>query len=273
MEKIITKLYKFFLVKYMQIKEKTFFAYDTRIKYLFYGEKYKNSNVLIIVFSAFNKEKAMYNYVRSLNEYKVPRLYIKDDFGPRKTGSYYLGEKGKNNVEPAVIALIKKTIENTFGKDVSPKLIFVGSSKGGYAALNFAVEFDNSYAIIGAPQYKLGDHLNEEYFYPMLKDIIGSLSPENIKLLNNHIRDKYLKKNDRYRQKIYIQYSEVEWSDVFKEFTYQKHIKYLIDDIKTLTNIDLECEIMDYRDHNDVHLFYPRFLKEKIESILEEKDD
>lgn len=270
MMKIWDKLYKFLIVKYMSLKEKTFSSHDTRIKYMLFRGKQKVPNTLIIVFSAYNKERAVYNYVRSLKQFDIPRLYIKDDFGPQRTGSYYLGEKGKHNVEPAVISLINRIINDLFRENSNPKLIFVGSSKGGYAALNFAVEFDNSYAIVGAPQYKLGDHLNEEYFYPMLEDIIGIRTKENIAQLNNHIREKYKNKSNLLKQTIYIQYSEKEWSYVFNESTYQKHIKYLIEDIETLTNIVLEREVLDYKDHNDVHLYYPNYLVNKVNLILGE---
>lgn len=269
MIKIWEKLYKFLIVKYMSLKEKTFSSHETRIKYMLFRGKQKVPNTLIIVFSAYNKEKAMYNYVRSLKQFDIPRLYIKDDFGPQKTGSYYLGEKGKHNVEPAVIALINRTKSNLLRESPNPKLIFVGSSKGGYAALNFAVEFDNSYAIVGAPQYKLGDHLNEEYFYPMLEDIIGIRTKENIAQLNDHIREKYKNKSNLLKQTIYIQYSEKEWSYVFNESTYQKHIKFLIEDIETMTNIVLECEVLDYKDHNDVNLFYPKFLVDTVRKIID----
>ena len=133
--------------------------------------------------------------------------------------------------------------------------------------MNFAVEFDNSFAIVGAPQYFLGSHLNEPFFYPMLEDIFGEITEEKITDLDRHIQNKYLSWNKDYKQSIYIQYSAVEWSSVFKEYTYEKHIKYLISDIKMHTRIDLYEQVLDYKDHNDVYKYYPRYLIENIERI------
>lgn len=218
-------------------------------------------DALIIVFSAYNNEKPLYNYIRTLKTVKACRIYIKDDFASNKKGSYYLGEKGKHNVEKTVIELIRYQIKKK-GLSTDPKLIFVGSSKGGYAALNFAAEFDNSYAIVGAPQYLLGRHLNEEFFYPMLEDIIGERTVEKIEDLDNHIRHKYLQSPIKQNQSIYLQYSD-------KEYTFEKHIAYLIEDLKK-TNIDVHYECLNYVDHGDVHKYFPSYLSRSIESILRE---
>ncbi len=88
---MVQQVKRFLLNCYMLIKEKKYKKNGTRIKYLLYpGSK----DSLVVVFSAYNKNKAIYNYVRSLNHIKSTRLYILDDFGPTHTGSYYLGEKG-----------------------------------------------------------------------------------------------------------------------------------------------------------------------------------
>lgn len=251
---------------YMGLKEKTFYSNGTRLKYMFFKG---STDALIISFSAFSKERAVYNYVRTLKDFGCSRLYIKDDFGPLHTGSYYLGEKGLHNVEPAVIELIKSIVSQMNG-DCS--IIFIGSSKGGYAALNFAIEFKNSLAIVGAPQYHLGTHLNEPYFYPMLEDIFGSRTDEKIALLDQHICNKYKKNGYGMNQQIFIQYSTVEWSTVFNEFTYERHIKYLLNDLEKYTDITVHKEVLDYTDHSDVHKFFPDYLKRNIREILEARN-
>lgn len=248
---------------YMGLKEKTFCSNGTRLKYMFFKG---STDALIISFSAFSKERAVYNYVRTLKDFSCSRLYIKDDFGPLHTGSYYLGEKGLHNVEPAVIELIK-SIYSRMNSDCL--MLFVGSSKGGYAALNFAIEFKNSIAIVGAPQYHLGTHLNEPYFYPMLEDIFGPRTDEKIALLDQHICDKYKKNGYGMNQQIYIQYSPAEWSTVFNEYTYERHIRYLLDDLEKYTNITVRKEVLDYKDHSDVHRFFPDYLKRNIKELLD----
>lgn len=247
---------------FLHLKERTFRANGTRIKYL----EFSNGGVtdaLVIVFSAYNNEKALYNYVRTLSDIKVKRLYLKDDFAPNRKGSYYLGEKGKHNVEATVIDLIKHQMKK-YGLTDNSKLLFVGSSKGGYAALNFAAEFDNSFAIVGAPQYLLGRHLNEEFFFPMLEDIIGTRTKEKIDDLDNHVRNKYIHKSSNMKQSIYLQYSD-------KEYGFEKHIKYLIEDLKK-TNIDVHYECLDYKEHSDVHKYFPAYLHKNISSIIKSQD-
>ena len=55
---------------------------------------YHKSKILVIGFQACNDAGPRYNYVRTLKTCKVNRLFIKDDFGPRHLGDYYLGENG-----------------------------------------------------------------------------------------------------------------------------------------------------------------------------------
>lgn len=261
---ILKYIKKLVMNAYVILKERTYYGNGTRVKYLYYKKK---SKILVVCFSAYNKDKALYNYVRSLENYDVSRLYIKDDFGPNNAGSYYLGENGKHNVEKTVIDLIKmktKTIN-----DGKPIIVFVGSSKGGYAALNFGVEFENSYTIVGAPQYKLGSHLNEPFFYPVLEDIFGNINQEKIDDLDMHIKRKYEMLPKGSNQHIYLQYSMLEWSSVFNEYTYEKHIKYLINDIKEKTDIELHCEVLEYKDHGDVHQYFPIYLKNTLNSIID----
>lgn len=126
--------------------------------------------------------------------------------------------------------------------------------------MNFAAMFNNSHAIVGAPQYLLGTHLNQEFFYPMLEDIVGERSEEKIRKLDQHIREKYKNKDPNWKQTIYMQYSD-------KEYTYDMHIKYLIDDLLNST-IETHFEKLDYSEHTDVHKFFPDYLHRTINNIL-----
>ena len=90
--------------------------------------------------------------MRTIKECGVNRLFIKDDFGPNQCGDYYLGCNGTYSVENAVFELIDRYI-----KLVKPKkIIFFGSSKEGYAAINFGLRYPDSKMIVAAPQYYLG---------------------------------------------------------------------------------------------------------------------
>lgn len=244
---------------WLLMNEKTFRRNDTRLKYLFYKG---NSDVLIVSFSAYNKEKALYNYIRTLKNIDASKLYIKDDFSKNKKGSYYLGEKGKHNVEGTVCELIQHYVEK-LGFNNESRLIFVGSSKGGYAAINFGLEFDNSYIISGAPQYFLGTHLNEPYFYDMLEDIVGERTEANIQSLDNHIRNKIQKLH--HNSHVFLQYSN-------KEPIYETQIKHLVED---LSNSDIKCEFceLDYPEHADVHKYFPQYLHDSIMSIINSRNE
>lgn len=107
------------------------------------------SRILVIGFQACNDAGPRYNYVKTLKSCKVNRLFIKDDLGPRHLGDYYLGENGTFSVENDVFELI-----NNFISKLKPQsIVFIGSSKGGYAALNFGICFPSSNIIIASPQY------------------------------------------------------------------------------------------------------------------------
>lgn len=128
------------------------------LKYLY--EKCSNSKVIIVVFSACVREglTARYNYVRTLKKVKANKIFILDDFAKDKRGCYYLGQYPEFLVEKSVNKLIADFIE----KINALKIIFCGSSKGGWAALNFGLQNKICFGkviIVGAPQYYLGNYI------------------------------------------------------------------------------------------------------------------
>lgn len=71
--------------------------------------------------------------MRTLSRLNCSRLHILDDYAKDGRGSYYLGADFTFGEERAAEALIQKII-----RELSPrKVIYCGSSKGGYAALDF----------------------------------------------------------------------------------------------------------------------------------------
>ena len=92
----------------MKFKQKTYMGSKYKINYLL--EKNSKSKDLLIVFSACTKigQKARYNYIRTLDEFKCNKLYILDDFGFDGRGAYYLGKDKDFMIEKDVIALINK---------------------------------------------------------------------------------------------------------------------------------------------------------------------
>ena len=107
----------------------------------------------------------------------------------------------------------------------------------------------------------------------MLEDIIGDRTPKKIEELNDHIKNKYIRGSSNHSQYIFMQYSPVEWSDVFNQYTYDRHIRFLLSDIKEYTKIKLCVEVLNYKNHNDVHKYYPPYLIKVLNKVIEHKDN
>lgn len=239
---------------------------DITVKYLF--EK-GQSDVVIFVFSSCTRAgiKARYNYVRTLKGINADKMFVLDDRGNDARGVFYLGENMDFMMERAVFSLIKKTISEGKYK----KIIFAGSSKGGYAAINFGVGFPGSTIIAGAPQYRLGDYLMDQNnrLERTLISITGSgyldAHQDKLEKLNNHLRVKILDavRNNSENQ-IYLHYSEA-------EHTYSEHIKYMLMDLDT-GNFTTKKEILFYENHSDISLYFPDFLIRSIEEVMACRD-
>ena len=241
----------------MKFKQKTYMGSKYKINYLL--EKNSKSKDLLIVFSACTKigQKARYNYIRTLDEFKCNKLYILDDFGFDGRGAYYLGKDKDFMIEKDVIALINKV-----STEINPeKEIYIGSSKGGYSALYFGLERRNSYIITGAPQYNLGDYLNLPNHKNILEYIMGDCSDDSIDKLNNLMKHKLnLKKNNN--NSIYIHYST-------EEETYASDIKPLLEEMNNI-NLKVRHDKKNYGSHAELTLYFPQYIKNSIRSILGE---
>ncbi|MFI3227136.1 MAG: hypothetical protein R3Y09_06940 [Clostridia bacterium] len=238
--------------------EKRFNKNDATIKYMF--TQNPKSDQLIVVSSACTKVgiKARYNYVRTLSKINANKLFILDDFGYDNRGAYYLGYNCGDEVYNASIGLIKTIKE----KHNIQKIIFFGTSKGGFALLNFMFSFPDSDCIIGAPQYKLGNYL----LAPALKEtqqyIMKDNTKANVDYLNNILKDKIEKCKDK-SHKVYLHYSN-------REHTYEEHIKYLIEDLNS-NGFEVLEDCNSYENHWDVSYYYPSFLLENLSKYYSSK--
>lgn len=214
----------------------------------------KESKDLIIVFSACTRPgvTARYNYVRTLKDFKCNKLFILDDLSEDKRGCYYLGKQPEYLVENAVEQLIER-----IKKQLNIQRIFyVGSSKGGWAAINFGLAQRNSIIIAGAPQYRLGQYLSAPANKITLDAIISeNYADGNIEELDKHL-EKKIENNHLKKQKVYLHFSS-------KEHTYEEHIRYLIEKLQEYS-YEVYLDEKDYTDHNDVSLFYPDFLRRRL---------
>ena len=229
-------------------REYTFTHGDVCLKHLFVP--HRKSNTLIVVFSGMNPQRASYSYLNLLNGIPHNRLYILDDFGDPVLGCYYRGTNLQDQVEQAVDALLKHVVaEHGFDR-----LIFCGSSKGGYAALNFGLNYPDSTIITGAPQYYLGYYLTHRRSPQLLQIIAGEQHTEDdIAAIDRHLSGKITKQANAFRGKIYLHYST-------QEHTYPEHIQQLLADLKH-NGYSVVEDIHDYPNHDDVATWFPPFLK------------
>lgn len=242
--------------------EKQFTAENGQtLRYMFFPGK---SNTLVVVFQACSDAGARYNYVRTLSDCGVNRLFIKDDFGPGGYGDYYLGCDGTYSVETAVLELIRRYV----GKLHPEKLVFAGSSKGGYAALDFGLRFPDSVMIVAAPQYFLGSYLYGEggngRWVATLDEILGkSAETEDIQKLDFRLQK--IIREDKYAstQRVYIHYSA-------REHTYAEHIQYLLKDLAE-DGISTEKDVGVYKEHGDLKYYFPQYIKHCLRVVTEEK--
>lgn len=240
----------------MKFKQKAYVGNKYNINYLL--EKNSKSKDLLIVFSACTKigQKARYNYIKTLDEFKCNKLFILDDFGFDGRGAYYLGKDKDFMIEKDVLALINKITE-----EINPENeIYIGSSKGGYSALYFGLERKNSYIITGAPQYNLGDYLNLPNHKNILEYIMGDCSDDSIDKLNNLMRNK-LNLNKNHNNCIYIHYST-------EEETYDSDINPLLEEMNNL-NLKVNYDKKSYSSHAELTLYFPEYIKTSIRGILD----
>lgn len=238
-------------------KEKKFKKNGHELKYML--EKHKSDD-LIVILSGIPRPglKARYNYNRTLKNFKVNKLFILDDFGYDQRGAFYLGKNKDFKIQKSVKELISKT-----QKDLNiNNTIYVGSSKGGFASIYFGLQDKGSTIIAGGPQYILGDHLRsgERYLENTLPYILGkTYTNTDIQGLNNLVRDVIYKTKGN-NCEIYLHYSD-------KEFTYERHIVHLLNDLKE-NSVNYKEDIEHYKNHPEISYYFPSFLVKTLREIL-----
>lgn len=251
-KKKIKKYVEFFLTKIKILYAQRVFRFEkVNVKYMY--KKVKNSKGLVIVFSACTRKglRARYNYVKTLSGINCNRLFILDDWASDHRGSYYLGKNFQFDEEKATNALIEKFI----AQQDNNKTIFCGSSKGGYAALNFGFKHKNAIIIAGGPQYHLYQYLkagNET----ALTHIMGEYSEEKALTIDNYLKNVIINNSHSNSPCIHLHYSD-------QEHTYTEHIADLLADLKN-NNCIFDCDVAKYTNHSDISLFFPDYLKKTI---------
>lgn len=244
---ILNRLQTMYAIRF---HEHTWKYKDINLKHLLFTAK--NSDTLVVSFPACAENGARYNFMRSLSRFKCNKLFLLDNFASNGRGNYLIGP----GVEETVVDLINHIVQERGIK----QLIFVGSSKGGYSALNFSFHFPNVKACIGAPPYFLGYRIKRADFLPNLVSIVGDpITDDALNKLNQRLRNKVL--NPIYKPEIIaLHYSN-------KEHTYDNHVKFILEDLKT-SGIQVVEDIADYPKHGEIAYYYPSFMEKTIEEWL-----
>lgn len=250
---MINNLKKLMYRAYIKIIERRF----RNVKYLFMPGR---GGIMIVSFAGFSPDFARYNYINTLKDLRCSKLFVLDDHGFQKRGSYYLDTVEETGIKDNVIELVNK-IRNKHG---IKKIITVGSSKGGSCALLFGKRLDAEACIIGAPQYYIGDYLNIDGHRDLLKAIIGAPTPEKINVLNHLISDT-LKQGNR-DMEVFLHYSKF-------ENTFRSQIVYLLSDLKDLGYKTILDDNYVYTTHSEVSKYFPAFLKKTCQEYIKKDEN
>ena len=255
--RVIRKYYEYCTTKVKLVfSQKKFKSDDVTLKYIL--KKNPDSKNLIVIFSSCTRRgiKARYNYMRTLAKTDANKLFILDDFAADHRGSYYLGFNQTYSEEKATVNLINH-IKKTLGIN---KLICCGSSKGGYSAINFGLQYEDCYIIAGGPQYYLGQYLLKSQNTECLEHIVGQVNADKIHKLDVRLKERIEEKKYGNKQKIFLHFSD-------KEHTYEEHIKDLLECLRE-SGYNVDCDIADYKDHSEISYYFPDFLVNTLHKII-----
>jgi hypothetical protein len=218
------------------------------------------SQYLIVVFSGFSKMgfPPRYNYMETLKSVDAMQLFILDNTGYNKAGSYYLGENGYFFVPEQICELIS----NIKQKHCKSKVIACGSSKGGSAAVYYGLKINAEAIIIGAPQYWIGTYLNTDTYKPVLEKMLGTTANEGIARLDDLLKNEIRKQAYKDKKPIfYIHFSP-------GEHTYREHIADLIAELE-LNRYTCELDnAYTYEEHSTVGQYFKEYLLKVCASFM-----
>lgn len=251
-------------IEYIQTKwmllfrQKTFHSGGVSVKYMLLKA---DSPVLTVVFSAFTRKglKARYNYVRTLKKAECSRLFILDDFAEDGRGAYYAGHNMQFDEERASVELIRQIRKKVHGE----KILFCGSSKGAWAALNIGLQFPGADIIAGGPQYFLGRYLTDSGNLEALRHIAGEVTREKLDILDGYLEKRIRNNPYKESQRIFLHYSD-------REHTYPEHICFLRRALKE-EGYKLEENVADYASHSDISYYFPDYLCSTVRKLCGEE--
>lgn len=221
-----------------------------RLKYLF--QPNKKSDKLLVIFSGFPpKDKGpVYNYVTTLKKIKYNKFFILDDFGNDYRGTFYLGTNENwflNKEITNLISMIKKQV----GVEDN-NITLVGSSKGGFSALYYALQNNYGKVIVGEPQILLGDYL--------------TIVPQHLSVFENIMGEYSDKKKERLNRALFdVAEQSEEFPQIFimcgkgNNYYLDSHIYHFtsyLDD----KGIKYDLGLGNFNNHSDLEKHFPKYL-------------
>ncbi|WP_226618611.1 heparinase II/III family protein [Cytobacillus firmus] len=235
------------------------------IKYLYYH--YPNSPGLIVIFQALASTPG-YNYVRTLKDVPVSKLYIKDEYGPDPTNaSYYLGKNKSFTIAESTSKLIESIRQHN--KVSKESVICAGSSKGGFASIYQAYLNGYGYAVAGGPQIYLGNYLGKSLgnpksvLAPIYTFITGSSTDNEIQWANSILPELIKEKKDAPCPQLDIHVGK-------DEPHYKNHVLPFYNFLQEIGGQKVKLDLGDYDNHDELATYFPLFLSEKINHIVHE---
>ncbi len=235
--------------KLVEKYEKEYMYKSKKIKYLHIPCNSKEKKGLLISFGGWsNKYVRIRGYYENLKA-KYDLLYLKDEFGFRNKGAFYLAENGDFSVEKAYTLLIKKIIKDS--KNSKNMIICLGSSMGGFASIYFGFKINAKYIISLCPIFKIkkmySKHKKHKNLY---KEIIGKSKKDIDKYILNNL-------NKKTKSNIYIFYEKNDsltinsgLSEVIKSFIDNKNIFKLESKEIKIKRRNPHLAISRFMDHN-----------------------
>ena len=237
------------------------YVMEDELHYLFYP--CTGSHLLAVGFQAINT-KPVYNYIKTLQGLPVHRLYIRDWMGidEQTRTSYYLGPNKTLTIAEACQRLIAEYCEKY---RIEPEnTIFLGSSKGGYAALYHGLAFGAGHIVVGSPQTRLAaflvrDNQEDNFHNRIFEWLFGPITAEN-KAYADALLFEHAKKFARSHQKVSIMVGR-------HEKHYTEHVLPFQQAFED--RLDLNIVLDEFREHADINKHYPPFLRESIAAIVD----
>lgn len=236
------------IAEYAEKHEQTFTG-SNGVEITYFMRMKHTSTALAVIFSGWTPE-GYYNYVNTIMSCPVNALFIKDN--KCKNGTYYLGQ----GMEEAISELIR----DVFHKIQPSEIYFIGSSKGGYAALTYGLPYPEAHFIIASPQYFIGDYMMDATkFHPGLEYIcqtpLNQITPQQLQTLNTKLQKAILADNYGPLQKCHLHLSK-------NDKTYELHCKTLVEDLRQIRMpLVWNEDEYTYTEHHDLKHYFPKLIK------------